>query len=69
MDGGTILRKRRHPAPPLDAIDPRFHAIYDDKLDGKQLRKKINLAHLNVSLQSKIYKLLQKYWSVFSAKG
>jgi hypothetical protein len=69
VDGGTILRKRRHPAPSLDAMDPRFHAVYDEKLDGEQLRKKINLAHLNASLQSKIYKLLQQYWSVFSAKG
>jgi hypothetical protein len=69
VDGGTILRKQKHPAPPLDAIDTRFHAVYDKKLDGKQLRKNINISHLNASLQSKIYGLIKKYWPVFSAKG
>jgi hypothetical protein len=29
IDGGTILQKRKHPAPPLDDIDPRFFAVYD----------------------------------------
>jgi hypothetical protein len=54
VDGRTILCKQKHPAPPLDAIDPRFHAVYDEKLDGKQLRKNINISHLDASLQSKI---------------
>jgi hypothetical protein len=69
VDSGTIFRKQKHPAPPLDAIDPRFHAVYDEKLDGEQLRKNINLSHLDASLQSKIYGLIKKYWPVFSAKG
>jgi hypothetical protein len=69
VDGGTILRKRKHPAPPLDAIDPHFHAVYDEKLDGKQLRKNINISHLDAYLQSKIYGLIKKYCPVFSAKG
>jgi hypothetical protein len=69
VDGGTILCKQKHPAPPLDAIDPHFHAVYDKKLDGKQLRKNINISHLDTSLQSKIYGLIKKYWPVFSAKG
>jgi hypothetical protein len=69
VDGGTILRKRKHPAPSLDAIDPCFHAVYNKKLDNNQLRKHINLSHLDASLQSKIYGLIQKYWWVFSAKG
>jgi hypothetical protein len=69
VDGGNILRKQKHPAPPLDTIDPRFHAVYDKKLDGEQLRKHINISHLDASLQSKIYGLIKKYWRVFSAKG
>jgi hypothetical protein len=69
VDGGTILRKCKHPDPSLDSINPRFHAVYDEKLDSKQLRKNINLSHLDASLQSKIYGLIKKYWSVFSAKG
>jgi hypothetical protein len=61
VDGGTILRKRKHPTLPLDAIDLRFHAVYDEKLDGEQLRKNINISHLDASLQSKIYGLIKKY--------
>ncbi len=43
--------------------------MYNKNLDGEQLRKKINLSHLDASLQSKLYRLIQKYWSVFSDKG
>ena len=28
IDGGTILRKRTHPAPALDALDPAFAETY-----------------------------------------
>ncbi len=38
-------------------------------MDGKQLRKHINISHLDASLQSKIYRIIKKYWPVFSAKG
>jgi hypothetical protein len=69
VDSGTILRKCKHPAPSLDSINPHFHAVYNKKLDGEQLRKNINLSHLDASLQSKIYGLIKKYWSVFSTKG
>ncbi len=40
VDGGTILRKRKHPTPSLDSINPHFHAVYDKKLDGEQLHVK-----------------------------
>jgi hypothetical protein len=69
IDGGTILRKRRHPAPNLDDVDPRFHAVYDEKLHGEQLRTNLDLSHLDTSLQAKVYGLIQKYWSVFADKG
>ncbi len=69
VDSRTILRKRKHPAPELDDIDPRFHAIYDEKLHGKQLRKNLDLSHLEPSIQAKVYGLVQKYWSVFANKG
>jgi hypothetical protein len=53
VDGRTVLRKHKHPAPELDEIDPRFHAIYDEKLHGKQLRKNLNLSHLEPSIRAK----------------
>ncbi len=69
VDGGTILRKRKHPAPKLDEINPHFHAIYDEKLHGQQLCKNLDLFHLEPSIRAKVYGLVQKYWSVFANKG
>ena len=69
VDSGTILRKRKHPAPKLDEIDPRFHMLYNKKLHGKQLRKDLDLSHLKPHLWTEVYGLIQKYYSVFADKG
>ena len=69
VKGGPILRRRKHPAPPLDDIDPRFHAVYDESLHGDKLRKELDLSHLPIGLCTKVYALFQKYWSVFDDKG
>jgi hypothetical protein len=69
INGGTILLKRRHSAPKLDDIDPRFHAVYDEKLHGKQLRNNLDLSHLEPSLRATVYGLVQKYWYIFANKG
>jgi hypothetical protein len=69
INGGTILRKRKHPAPPLDDIDPRFFAVYNETAHGANLRKLLDLLHLNKSVQNHVYQLIQKYWSVFDDKG
>ncbi len=69
VDGGPILRRRKHPAPPLDDIDPRFHSVYDEALHGEKLRKELDLSHLPIGLREKVYALLKKYWSVFDDKG
>jgi hypothetical protein len=63
--GGPILQKRKHPAPPLDAIDPRFKATYNKAHHGERLRTELNLSHLDPPVRNQVYKLLQKYWSVF----
>jgi hypothetical protein len=34
-----------------------------------QMRKDMDLSHLDPSLQIKIYQLIQDYWSVFDKKG
>ncbi len=67
--GGPILRRQKHPAPLLDDIDPRFHAVFDESLHGDKLRKELDLSHLPIGLRTKVYALLQKYWSVFDDKG
>ena len=50
IDGGTVLRKRKHPAPALDEIAPEFFSEYDESLHGAKLRKELDLSHLNLSL-------------------
>ena len=70
VDGGPILRKLRHPAPALDAeIDPAFHSPFVPAKHEDQMRKDLDLSHLDPNLQEKIYAIIKKYWSVFDEKG
>jgi hypothetical protein len=69
VDGGTILCKRKHPAPKLANINPQFHAVYDKKLHGNQLHRDLDLSHLVPSLRAQVYGLIQKYYSMFADKG
>jgi hypothetical protein len=68
INSGCILCKCKHPAPPLNTIDPNFYAVYDKALHGAKLRKELDLSHLNSSLQAMVYSLIQKYRSVFDDK-
>ena len=69
LQGGPILRKHKHATPPLDDINPRFHLHYVEKIHGEKLRTELNLSHLDGTTRDLVYKLLQKYWSVFDDKG
>jgi hypothetical protein len=69
IDGGPVLRKLRHPAPPLEEIDLHFDFAIDEALHGERLRQQLDLSHLNDALQTKIYDLIKKYWSVFDDRG
>ena len=69
IDRGTILQKRKHPTPPLNKIDPRFFSVYDEAAHGATLRKLLDLLHSDTSVQNNVYRLIQKYWSVFDDKG
>ncbi len=69
IDGGPILRKLKHPPPPLDMLDPTFHFLFDECLHGKCLCTQLNLSHLHPSVQAKVTALVKKYWSVFGKHG
>ena len=69
IDGGPVLRKLRHPAPPLDEPDPRFTFPFSEELHGTRMRKDLDLSHLAPDLQKQIYALIVKYWSVFDDRG
>ncbi len=51
VKGGPILCKCKHPAPPLDDIDPRFKAHYDEATHGTRLRQELDLTHLDPPMQ------------------
>lgn len=68
--GGTILRKRKHPAPPIDDIDPAFDVTYDEAIHGKQFREEFKPSPLLTPEQNKeLADLIKKYWCVFDTKG
>ncbi len=35
VEGSIILQKLKHPAPPLDEVDPLFFCTYDEAKHGK----------------------------------
>jgi hypothetical protein len=46
IDGGTILRKLKHPPPPIDVVNPEFHFPFDEALHGKRLLRTAHLVSL-----------------------
>ena len=69
IDGGPVLQKLRHPAPPLDDPDDLFTFPFIEDLHGDRMRKDLDLSHLAPDLQQQIYTLIVKYWSVFDDRG
>ena len=69
VDGGPILRKLKHPAPPLDVLNPSFHFPFDEALHGDRLREQLDLSHLDPSIQLKETDLIKEFWSVFDEHG
>jgi hypothetical protein len=63
--GGPILCKSKHPAPPLNDVDPRFEAHYNKARHTEQLHSELHLSHLELPIPDHLYSLLQNYWSVF----
>jgi hypothetical protein len=69
VDGSVILRKLKHPPPPLDKGDPLFVCTYDEAKHGKQMRCDLNLSYLEPHVPKRVYDLVKKYWPVFDANG
>ncbi len=69
IDGGPVLRRLKHPPPPLGVVDPLFSVQYDESIHGARLNKDLDLSHLDTDLQQTIYVLIIKYWPVFDNRG
>ena len=64
--GGHVLRKRKHPAPALDDIDPKFNHKFDEARHGKLLRETLKVGHLPRRTADRLTALVKKYWPVFA---
>ena len=70
IDGGTVLRKLRHPMPDLNGlVDPSFDHPFIPEEHKDILRKKVNLSHLNHDQQTKVYDFIPEFWPVFDERG
>jgi hypothetical protein len=69
IDGGPVLRRLKHPPPPLGVVDPLFSFQYNESVHGARLCKDLDLLHLDTDLQQTIYTLIIKYWPVFNNRG
>ena len=59
IDGGTILRKLKHPQPDLDApIDPLYYSPFVAEKHEAKMRKDMDLSHLSPTLQEKVYQVI-----------
>ena len=69
IDGGVILRKKKHPQPPLDVDDPKFNYKFDEALHSKKLTSELSIANLSPADQADVVALIKKYWTVFDKRG
>jgi hypothetical protein len=69
VEGGVILQKLKHPASPLDKVDPLFFCTYVEAKHSKQMQGDLGLSHLEPQVRNHVYALVKKYWSVFDDNG
>ncbi len=46
IDGRVILRKKKHPHPPLDINNSTFNYIFDESLHAEKIKSMLSLNHL-----------------------
>ena len=58
---GRLIRKRLHPAPDIDSVDPTFGEVFDPILHGPELAK-LQLSYITPPQQTTLLDLIKKYW-------
>ncbi len=69
IDGGVILRKKKHPQPPLGVNNPMFNYKFDDSLQGDKIKSKLSIDHLLPADAAADVALIKRYWAVFDKWG
>eukprot|EP00956_Cyclotella_meneghiniana_P037713 scaffold143282_cov76-Cyclotella_meneghiniana.AAC.4 len=70
VDGGPILRCRKHPSRDLSDIDPAFDVKFDESAHGEYFRKHFTPSPwLTDDQNAQLSSLIKKYWGVFDETG
>ncbi len=70
IKGRPILRKLKHPKPAFDAPpDPAYYSEFIPEKHEAQMRKDMDLSHLDPDLQEQVYSMIREFWSVFDSRG
>ena len=59
IEGGVILRKKKHPQPPLDVDDPTFNYKFDEALHAAKIKSELLLDHLSPANAAKVVALIK----------
>jgi hypothetical protein len=58
----SVLHKFKHPKPDLDAPpDPAYQLIFKPEKHEAQLRKVVDLSHLELNLQGEVYNTIHEF--------
>jgi hypothetical protein len=69
IEGGVILRKKKHPQPPLDVNNPTFNYKFDEALHATKIKSELLLDHLSPADAVEVVALIKRYWTVFDKRG
>ncbi len=59
IEGGVILRKKKHPQPPLDVDNPTFNYKFDEALHAAKIKSELLLDHLSPANAAKVVALIK----------
>ncbi len=69
IEGGVILRKKKHPQPPLDVNDLTFNYKFDKALHAAKIKSELLLDHLSPADAVEVVALIKRYWTVLDERG
>jgi len=69
IESGVILRKKKHPQPPLDVNNPTFNYKFDEALHATRIKSELLLELLSPADAVEVVALIKRYWTVFDEQG
>ena len=70
IDGGTVLQKLRHSMSDLNGpVNPSSNYPFIPEEHDDIMRKKVDVSHLDLDQQTKVYDLIREFWPLFDKWG